>query len=68
MSPFAVFRRDLWMHLKRTRCIIARRHMDVHEIGVLSKKGGFRGVPLKQCHFCSEILITAGDAARYGGK
>ncbi len=58
---------DLWLHLKRTWCLIRRKHAAEIYIGDFVKKG-FRGVPLYQCPRCAEIVLRLPDAKRRGGK
>lgn len=68
MSPLKSLGRDLWFHLKRLRCLIRRRHLDLRPIGDLVKKG-YRGVPVEQCRFCTEIIVKGQDnVVRFGGR
>lgn len=60
---------DLVTNLRRSHCFIRRQHMDPREIGMLTKKGGFKPVPMKQCAYCYEIYVASQDAAtRFGAK
>jgi hypothetical protein len=60
-------RSDLWIHLRRTRCIIRHQHVALVAIGHFTKKG-FQPIPLRQCQYCAEIIISANDAIRAGAK
>jgi hypothetical protein len=69
VSPVKSLLRDLWFHFfRRTRCLIRRKHLDLKPIGDLVKKG-YRGVPVDQCHYCTEIRVRGTDnVLRFGGK
>lgn len=60
-----LFLRDSFFHLKRTICLLRRKHRREHYIGSFTKKG-FRPVDVFQCDFCAEIRIPF--AKRLGGK
>ena len=61
---------DLVGLLAKVVCFAIRRHVGpLVEIGSLSKRGGFRVVPMRQCHFCGEIQPANIDIGkRFGGR
>jgi hypothetical protein len=65
--PVATLMRDLWLHLKRVRCLIRRRHLAPISIGQLQRNGR-RSFPLYQCAYCTEIWLRDADWQRAGGK
>jgi hypothetical protein len=61
-------RSSLRVHLRRTRCIIRQKHLDEHDIGTFTKKG-FPAIPVRQCWYCTEIIVpSVGAAKKFGGK
>ncbi len=68
-GPFRSFLADLRQIGKQLLCIIRRKH-DLHTIGDLTKRGGYRPIPLAQCRKCA-VIVTVGTEAqekRFGGK
>lgn len=50
------FLRDIFFHLKRTICLVRRKHLREVYAGTFTKRG-FRAVDVFQCHFCGELRI-----------
>ncbi len=59
------FFRDIFFHLKRTICLLRRKHVNEIYAGALTKHG-FRPVDVFQCHFCGELRIPL--ARQLGGR
>lgn len=70
IKPLRTFLVDLFFWAKKLLCVIRQKHYGpLKEIGMLQKPGGYRAVPMRQCHFCGEIQAASVDLGkRFGGR
>lgn len=60
-------RRNVVLWGRMTLCTVRQKHRSLRVIGNIGKPG-FRGMPVKQCEFCTLIVVQPSDAAKFGGK